>query len=80
MRAPFVQTSRRSAKEGRPDTADGSRRGSGAIRAVCRAWRGAQRFFKAGMDKTISRGFFLKRYFAVRCPPFFEKLVFFAHS
>ena len=35
-------------------------------------------FFSAGVDKTISWVFFLKRYFVVRYPPLFEKLVFFA--
>ena len=40
-----------------------SRRGLGAIRAVCRAWRALIFVFSAGVDKTVSRGSFSRRYF-----------------
>ena len=39
------------------------RQGLGAIRAVWRAWRALEDFFSAGVDTTISRVFFLRRYF-----------------
>ena len=73
--APFAQTLKE-VERGRPS--GHSRRNLGSIRAVCRAWRAYEVFFSAGgVDRIISRVFFLKRYFGTRYyPPFFEMLVF----
>ena len=72
--APCPQTlRRRSTGEGRPDTV--SRRGSGVIRAACRAWRVLRRFLLGGSPRDDFPGFLLEAFFGTRYPPSFGMLV-----
>ena len=60
LRTRTVRTNAKEVDRGRPS--GHSRRGLGAIRAVCRAWH-ALKVVSAGADKAICRAFFLRRYF-----------------
>ena len=64
LRKQTVRTNTKEVDEGRPS--GHSRRGLGAIRALCRAWRALKVFFSAGVDKTISREFCVRRCFVFR--------------
>ena len=80
-RAPFANANvevDRGRPSGRSHTAV-SRRGLGAIRAVCRAWRGLRSFFR--LEWTISPVFLLRRYFVPGILHFSKfTLEFFAHT
>ena len=58
VRAPFAQTLYKDGERGRP-----SGHSLDAICAVCRAWHALKVFFPTGVDTTISRVFFQRRYF-----------------
>ena len=76
VRAPFAQTLRRSTEEGYPDTVVDI-----WVRSVQCVARGVRsKKISAGVDKTISRVFFLRCYF-VLCmyPPFPKNVGIFAH-
>ena len=75
VRAPFAQTPRsKEVDRGRPS--GHSRRGLGAIRAVCRAWRALKVFLLGrgcGYNKEDDLpGVLLEASFCTRYPPFFE--------
>ena len=68
-------------KVGRRRPSGHNRRGLGAIRAVCRAWRALKSFFRHEWIIDGFPGFLFKAFICTRYyPPFFEMLVFFAYT
>ena len=67
VRAPFAWALK-GIDRGKPS--GHGRGGLGSIHALCRAWRARKALFSAGVGKTMSRVFFLRRYFV---PGFFAR-------
>ena len=76
VRAPCAETLK-GVDRGRPS--GHGRRGLGSIRAVCCAWRALKIAFRREWIRRFP-GFLFEALVCTRNPPFFEMLVFFAHT